>query len=149
MRTAQRLRAASAGDADLLVAIEADAFGAASWGARGVADGLSDRLVNTLVAEDEQGRACGFIMWRRTGDEAEVLTVAVSPDQQRRGFGARLVSAVMAALRDEGARSLFLEVDAGKAGAIALYESLGFMRVGRRKRYYRSGADALVLRADL
>ncbi len=147
--TAWRLRPAAAADAASLAAIEAAAFGAASWGARGVAEGLRDRLVETLVADDIDTRTQGFLMWRRVGDEAEVLTLAVAPEQQRRGCARALLDAVIDALRREGVRALFLEVDAGNQAAIALYEGRSFDRIARRKRYYRSGADALVMRADL
>jgi ribosomal-protein-alanine N-acetyltransferase len=147
--TVWRLRFAGKGDADLLAALESSAFGPAGWGARGVADGLAGRLSRTLVAEDDEANARGFLMWRRLGDEAEILTLAVAPQWRRRGCARALVDAVLGILRSEGARSLFLEVDAGNAAAIALYEGRGFHRIARRKRYYRSGADALVMRVDL
>jgi ribosomal-protein-alanine N-acetyltransferase len=44
---------------------------------------------------------------------------------------------------------MFLEVASGNQAARALYERAGFIRVGRRARYYPNGGDALVLRADL
>lgn len=147
--TAWRLRPALAADLALLAAVEASAFGPASWGGRGVADGLADRLVMTLVAEDSSATPQGFVMWRRIADEAEILTLAVAPDQQRRGCARALLDAVIDELRREGARALFLEVDAGNRAALALYEGRGFARIARRKRYYRSGADALVMRIDL
>jgi ribosomal-protein-alanine N-acetyltransferase len=48
-----------------------------------------------------------------------------------------------------GARTVFLEVDENNAPARALYRRAGFADVGRRKSYYQSGANALVLRRDL
>lgn len=147
--TTWRLRPGSAADIPILTAIEAAAFGTASWGGRGVEDGFRDRLVDTLVAEDAVAHPQGFLMWRRVGDEAEVLTLAVSPDQQRRGCARALLDAALEALRGGGVRALFLEVDAGNRAAISLYENCGFARIARRRRYYRSGADALVMRADL
>jgi ribosomal-protein-alanine N-acetyltransferase len=147
--TAWRMRQAAAADAAALAAIEAAAFGPASWGARGVIDGLADRLVETFLAEDASEQIHGFLMWRRISDEAEILTLAVAPDHQRRGCAGALLDHLIGALRREGVRSLFLEVDAGNAAAIALYAGRGFFRIARRRRYYRSGADALVMRVDL
>jgi ribosomal-protein-alanine N-acetyltransferase len=47
----------------------------------------------------------------------------------------------------------FLEVRSSNAGAIALYQSMGFMQVGERKNYYpdhrRGGEDALILSRQL
>jgi ribosomal-protein-alanine N-acetyltransferase len=45
--------------------------------------------------------------------------------------------------------TVFLEVRTDNEPAIALYESLGFVNVGLRRRYYRSsGADAYTMRRD-
>ncbi|HBS36523.1 MAG TPA: hypothetical protein DEA50_15835 [Parvularcula sp.] len=88
-------------------------------------------------------------MWRSAGDDAEILTLAVAPAVQRQGCARALLGALLAAARGAGVRSVFLEVDAGKKGAIALYAGAGFSPVSRRRRYYKSGADALVMRADL
>jgi ribosomal-protein-alanine N-acetyltransferase len=44
---------------------------------------------------------------------------------------------------------MFLEVSERNAAARALYAAAGFAEVGRRRRYYADGADALVLRRDL
>lgn len=147
--TGWRIRPAARSDADALVAIEAAAFGAGSWGGRAVADGMADRLVETLVAAGGNGAPQGFLMWRRIGDEAEILTLAVVPARQRAGCARALLDSLLGAARGEGVRSLFLEVDAGNRAAIALYEGAGFSRIARRSRYYKTGADALVMRVDL
>ena len=56
----------------------------------------------------------------------------------------------MKALQKKGSGSLTLEVRASNAGAIALYESMGFLTVGRRPNYYfHPKEDALILRKDL
>ena len=49
-----------------------------------------------------------------------------------------------------GARRALLEVRAGNREALALYESLGFRRLGVRRGYYREPVeDALVLAREL
>lgn len=92
----------------------------------------------------------GFVLARAAAGEAEILTLAVLPPARRRGLGQALVSGAMAlAIVRAQAEAMFLEVAEGNAGALALYRGLGFAEVGRRKRYYPDGADALVLRRDL
>ena len=49
----------------------------------------------------------------------------------------------------DGATAMFLEVATGNAAALALYTGAGFVEVGRRRRYYADGRDALVLRVNL
>lgn len=96
----------------------------------------------------------GFILCRIVTDEAEVLTLAVLPEARRRGIARALMSAAMAQAKAGGAARLLLEVSVRNNAALALYRSVGFGEVGRRKGYYaESGgegpADALVMATDL
>jgi ribosomal-protein-alanine N-acetyltransferase len=103
-----------------------------------------------VVALETDG---GFIMVRLLGDAAEVLTLAVAPSARRRGAGRALVRAGLTAAEEAGAPTVVLEVAAGNAAAVALYESEGFERAGVRRGYYaRAGQgaeDALLLRRTL
>lgn len=93
--------------------------------------------------------AAGFVLARVAADEAEILTLAVAPDARRKGVGSALLAEVMAGAVVRGAGAMFLEVSDRNAAARALYGAAGFLSVGRRKRYYGDGADALVLRREL
>jgi ribosomal-protein-alanine N-acetyltransferase len=53
------------------------------------------------------------------------------------------------AVAERGAACLFLEVSEVNAPARALYARAGAEEVGRRRRYYSDGSDALVLRITL
>ena len=56
---------------------------------------------------------------------------------------------LIAELKKRGSHALMLEVRVSNAGAIALYEKLGFYQVGCRKNYYRNPKeDALILRKE-
>ncbi|MFN4154972.1 MAG: ribosomal protein S18-alanine N-acetyltransferase [Paracoccaceae bacterium] len=91
----------------------------------------------------------GFLIGRAVAGEAELLTLAVLPAARRQGIGAGLVSRFLTEARTHGSAQAFLEVAAGNAPAIALYESAGFAQVGLRKAYYTGTAgqseDALIL----
>lgn len=94
-------------------------------------------------------RTAGFVLAQLAADEAEILTLGVDKEWQRRGIGRRLVEALCRAARKAEARSLYLEVAPTNAAALALYGRLGFKETGRRKAYYeRPGGppeDALTL----
>ena len=77
------------------------------------------------------------------------LTLAVAPAARGQGLGAMLLAGAMQGAVLRGAGEMFLEVAAGNAAALALYRSAGFAEVGRRRRYYADGSDALVLRRVL
>jgi ribosomal-protein-alanine N-acetyltransferase len=91
----------------------------------------------------------GFVVTRVAGDEAEILTLAVTPDARRQGIGRALMVAAVQYAQGAGARTMFLEVAQSNVGAAALYGSLGFREVGRRKSYYAPSEDAYILRMDL
>ena len=55
----------------------------------------------------------------------------------------------VAQLKEKGNHSLTLEVRISNQPAIALYEKLGFVQVGKRPNYYRNPKeDALILRKE-
>ena len=85
----------------------------------------------------------GFIIGQQAADEAEILTLGVRKDWQRRGVGRDLVLALGRAARKAEARRLHLEVASDNAAALALYQGLGFEISGQRIGYYeRAGAAA-------
>jgi ribosomal-protein-alanine N-acetyltransferase len=91
----------------------------------------------------------GFILMRVVADDAEVLTLAVVPAAQRRGIGRALLAEAMGQTRAAGAQRILLEVSEQNEAARALYQAAGFAEIGRRRRYYADGTDALVLAAML
>lgn len=96
------------------------------------------------VADDSGGVVGGLLIARKAADEAELLTLGVAPACRHTGLGRALLEAAIAALRESGAKCLFLEVEEGNEAALRLYRSLGAKAVGRRARYYESGADAAI-----
>jgi ribosomal-protein-alanine N-acetyltransferase len=96
------------------------------------------------VADSSGGIVGGMLVARRAADEAELLTLAVAPACRNAGLGKALLLSAMSLLREAGTVQLFLEVEEGNKAAVALYQSLGAKPVGRRSRYYETGADAAI-----
>ncbi len=139
-----RLAVALPADSAILARLHALAH-EAPWGVEAFDSLLSQPgcLAIMALAPD----TAGFILVRVVADEAEVLTLAVAPERQRRGIGRKLIDASLNEIQSRGGRRYFLEVAADNAPAIALYRSTGFRRHGRRAGYYSrpSGAvDALL-----
>lgn len=88
----------------------------------------------------------GFVLGRTAPPEAEILTFAITPEARRKGMGWALLQALMPEAAARGAQEIFLEVAENNAAARALYAKARAQEVGRRRRYYADGADALVLR---
>jgi ribosomal-protein-alanine N-acetyltransferase len=105
---------------------------------------------NHYVAARADGHLVGYGGIARLGRKApyeyEIHTIGVDPAYQGRGIGRRMLDDLLE-VADGGV--IFLEVRTDNEPAIALYESVGFTRIGLRKRYYRvSGADAYTMRRD-
>jgi [ribosomal protein S18]-alanine N-acetyltransferase len=98
-----------------------------------------------LVIED-RGEISGQIGVRHVLGELHITTIAVRPEYRRRGHARTLIGAALAAYPN--ATQVHLEVRPNNVAALALYESLGFKRTGRRPRYY-GDEDALLMTLNL
>ncbi len=144
-----RLDLAGHDDTPAMAAVHAASFPQA-WDARAIATSLSGPGAFGFVVRDPA--VVGFVLAHAIADEAEILTLAVSPASRRRGGAAALVEAAAGRAFVAGARTLFLEVAADNTAALALYRGAGFIQAGLRSGYYPRAdgpVDALVLRRDL
>lgn len=111
---------------------------------------LMGQCYYTLAGTKNQSE--GFTLSRHTGEEEELLLIAVHPAARRRGIGEQLLEQLICAARDRGAQRLFLEMRENNP-AIHLYSKAGFVPVGRRPDYYRDGSggrlDAITLMRKL
>lgn len=129
--------------------IEQESFPGESWTEKMFLDELALKFSSILLAAASDGKILAFaVLWNICG-ELQINDVAVSPGMRRRGIGAALLSEAFRRGRAAGAETATLEVRAGNSPAIALYESLGFKRVGRRKGYYAGGEDAILMDKSL
>jgi ribosomal-protein-alanine N-acetyltransferase len=98
------------------------------------------------------GDPCGFHLSRSAGGEAEIISIGVQRQAQRRGVGGALLQNVFDRAHPSGVSAVFVEMAADNVAASSLYRGTGFVQVGRRTGYYVSDAgvqDALVLRVDI
>jgi [ribosomal protein S18]-alanine N-acetyltransferase len=97
----------------------------------------------------EGERLVGYLIVSRYVDAWHVMNVAVATDHRRRGVASELLGALFERTREDGRRGYTLEVRVSNAGAISLYERLGFERRGVRRGYYTDNReDALIMWRD-
>ncbi len=102
------------------------------------------------VAAGAGGGIAGFVCCWVVLDEMHVGTISVDPAARRGGIGKAMLSQAHEWAVGRGATAAHLEVRAGNAGAIAMYESMGYRRVGVRRGYYAdNGEDAVLYFAEL
>ena len=105
------------------------------------------QFLEVIAAKDSawvvmlEKRLVGYIVARVTLEVCEVLLIGVDEQFKRHGLGRALLEHVLL-----DSQEAFLEVRQSNAAAIALYEGLGFIKVGVRKKYYSDGQeDAIVM----
>lgn len=145
------LAAASAADGPALAGLHARCFDA-PWSADTFAELFATPGVAGLMAGPASSPA-GFILWRLTAGEGEVLSLGVDPQARRSGLGLVLVEAALGLAVAQAATAMFLEVGVDNPAAKGLYLKAGFAEAGLRRGYYaRPGGarvDAVVMRCDL
>ena len=144
------VRPATAADVPTIADLELDNLGADAWSEGLVREGVVGNLptISYLVAEVD-GAVVGHATASVVADIAELQRIAVDPAHRRTGLASELLDAVVDAARAGGADRLLLEVREDNAGAIAFYAARDFVEVDRRRRYYRDGATAVVLRRGI
>jgi [ribosomal protein S18]-alanine N-acetyltransferase len=137
-------------DAARCAELEAQLFeGDDPWPARAFYAELEGKHNHYVAARaDDKLVAYGGIarLGRKRPYEYEIHTIGVDPAYQGQGIGRGLLNEL---LEYASGGVVFLEVRTDNEAAIGLYESVGFVNVGLRKRYYRaSGTDAYTMRRD-
>ncbi len=144
------VRTAGAGDVAAIAALERDCLGVDAWSEALVAEGVRGNLPTVAYLVAEVGcQVVGHATASVAGDIAELQRIAVDPAHRRHGLAGALLDAVLDLARAGGADRLLLEVREDNTGALAFYASREFVEVDRRRRYYRDGATAVVLRRSL
>ncbi len=142
------IRPASSADVPALVEIERECF-SDPWTAAGIRETIQYETARAFVAESD-GLAVGYVMARISGEEGEILNLAVLPKSRRKGIARCLLAEALGSIAAAGVKEAYLEVRQSNEEAIALYQAHGFRPVGLRPDYYRDPReDALVLRAPL
>lgn len=135
-------------DVASLVTIESELFGDTAWSAGQFWSELA-HVPDTrryVVARDDDGVLLGYAGVYVMKPTADVQTIAVAKQAQRRGVGGALLDALLLAAREYGCTEMMLEVRAGNASAIELYRARGFEQLAVRRGYYGPGEDALIMR---
>jgi len=131
-------------DLDQVLEIERKSF-PQPWLRQHFIDELNAQYAFPLSAFDATGRLIGYICPMQLLDEGHILDVAVDPEVRGAGVGRLLVQKVLEECCCNGASFVSLEVRESNLAAISLYSKMGFAEVGRRKRYYENGEDALMM----
>ncbi|MBF7994628.1 MULTISPECIES: ribosomal protein S18-alanine N-acetyltransferase [Rahnella] len=137
--------------ADLPRAFEIEqASHAFPWTEKTLTSNQGERYLNLKIMHNDV--MAGFAITQIVLDEATLFNIAIDPAFQRQGLGRALLEDVIQQIEKKDVFTLWLEVRASNAKAIALYESLGFNEVSVRRNYYPAAQgreDAIMMALPL
>jgi [ribosomal protein S18]-alanine N-acetyltransferase len=128
------LRDMTEADLDTVLNIEREAH-AHPWTLGNFSDSLHSGYQCKIYESKEEGML-GYAVLMLAVDEAELLDIAIAVQQQRQGWGRKLMEEMMALARRHNMLRMVLEVRASNVAAIGLYRMTGFTDIGLRRDYY-------------
>lgn len=132
-------------DLDAVTAIEQATF-AVPWSRESFRQELERNVAARYLVAETDGLVVGYAGAWVILDESHITNIAVLEAYRGRGIGKRLTGALLQYLSNLGACYATLEVRVSNERAQNLYKGLGFVNVGKRKRYYEdNGEDAFLM----
>lgn len=141
------IRRMTLADVDGVAAVEAATF-PTPWSRDAFVSEMKNVAARYLVAERD-GAVIGYAGAWIILDESHITNIAVLQAERGKGIGRALTAGLMQYLANLGAAYATLEVRKSNEVAQNLYKSLGFIKLGVRKRYYEDNdEDALIMVCD-
>ena len=135
---------------DRVAELERACFPADPWSRRLFEEVLEGESSTALIAQAEDGRLLGYLVFTVVLDEGSVDNIAVWQGARQQGIATALLETLHYFARQWGLSFLSLEVRPSNMGATALYQKMGYQEVGRRKNYYLNPKeDAIIMRWEL
>ena len=132
-------------DVDEVAAIEQATF-ARPWSRESFRQEMERNKAARYMVALRDGKIIGYAGAWIILDESHITNIAVAEAERGKGIGRRLTEALLQYISNLGAAYATLEVRVSNERAQRLYSSLGFVSVGKRKRYYEdNGEDAFLM----
>tara|TARA_B100001093_G_scaffold6878_1_gene6817 strand:- start:803 stop:1297 length:495 start_codon:yes stop_codon:yes gene_type:complete len=116
----------------------------------GFADLVPDRnKPQSALADDLASYLGGYLLATIIDDEAEILSIGITPERQSQGVGKQLLQHFFEHGASRNMARVVLEVAEDNLPALGLYRDFGFAEFGRRNGYYKHGnqkIDAIMMK---
>lgn len=132
-------------DIDGVVTVEQQAF-TTPWSREAFISEIKDNelALYAVMTDGEAIKGYGG-MWRIL-DEGHITNIALLPECRGLGLGTKLLNHLICMAKEKQIHALTLEVRPSNEAALGLYEKMGFVIKGTRKRYYTdNGEDAHIM----
>ena len=137
------VRPVKAGDLDAIMRIERASFGSDAYDRKLFAD-FTHICGGLFLVASKGDKVIGYSITCIRGDRAELVSIAVAPQQRRRGAAGALMDSTLRRLRRRGVTRFVLMVKVTNERALGFYEKYGFRKNRRVSRYYEDGSDGFL-----
>ena len=97
-----------------------------------------------VVAIFLKEKIVGIYVVQMISDEAQINFFSIKQKFRRKGYGSYLMSYLIKECEKLNIKKLLLEFSESNSYADVFYCKFNFLTVGRRKKYYRDGTDAIL-----
>ena len=135
-------------DVDAVTAIEAATF-PTPWSRKSFEEEMTRNACARYLVAEVDGEVVGYAGMWVVIDEGHITNIAVRADQRGKGIGRLLTEGLVQYAANLCVTYMTLEVRRSNTVAQNLYQSVGFVSIGVRKKYYEdNGEDALFMVCD-
>lgn len=132
-------------DIPSILTMEKELFGSDAWEHNTFLYELHENPYATLFVYEDNGEIYGYVDVWVMYEQAQIADIAVASPMQHQGIGSQLMDKAVETASQKACETMSLEVRCSNEKAIGLYEKYGFIGVGKRKRYYGDGEDAILM----
>ena len=136
-------------DVPAVARLEMELFPIDAWPLEMFLDEVSQTETRRYLLAESGGRLVGYAGVMCVDTTADIQTIGVLPECEGKGIGTAMLTELLAEARHRGASEVLLEVRADNPRAQKLYTLTGFEHIHTRRKYYRDGVDAWVMRLIL
>ncbi|PVE19026.1 ribosomal protein S18-alanine N-acetyltransferase [Arthrobacter sp. Bz4] len=136
-------------DVPAVARLELELFPTDAWPLEMFLDEVSQTETRRYLVAEIEGRMVGYAGVMCVAATADIQTIGVLPGYEGQGIGTTMLNELLAEARHRGATEVLLEVRADNPRAQKLYTLTGFEHIHTRRKYYRDGVDAWVMRLIL
>ena len=135
-------------DIDEVLKIEESTF-AMPWSRKSFEQEITENKCARYLVTEKDGQIVAYGGEWLIIDEGHITNIAVIESERGQGIGKQITQALLQYAANLGVQYLTLEVRKSNIVAQNLYKSLGFVKVGVRKKYYEdNGEDGYLMVCD-
>ncbi|MDE6617227.1 MAG: ribosomal protein S18-alanine N-acetyltransferase [Lachnospiraceae bacterium] len=100
---------------------------------------------NIYMAAEDNGTVIAYCAITALYETADLCNIAVKEEYRRCHIAEKLLEKCVMSCEDKGVSRILLEARESNAPAICFYKKMGFMEIGKRKKYYKEPCEDAVI----